>query len=410
MLAAASFLVHRLGLSQYGLWMLATAVANAMESLGSGFGDAAIKFVSKYRGLQQPDAIARVVQVMLAINGGFGVVLAIFVVSLAPFAAKHVFRIDEQQIGMSIRMLQVAGVIMLARSVENVFANTLRAFERYGSTVRISIAMRTLSVVAAVILAYEGRTALAIMLATLVLSLGSLALQAAMVRSVCGPITLLPSFDRKTMREVFGFGAFSWLQALAAVIFNNADRLVVGSILGTSALGIYAVCVQATQPIHGIAASALNFIFPHVSSKYETGDTQAIRRVTRIATWANLGLVSVLAAPLVIFSRQILSIWMGPAFPQTAHFVLSWLAVANACLGASVAAHYVLLAMGQARFVALVNILGGVLSLGCIALLMPHFGLQGAAIGRLFYAAAVALNFWKLRARSLIVQSRPASL
>ncbi len=400
MLAAAAFLVRRLGLSQYGLWMLATAITAGMESLSSGFGDATIKFVSKYRGRNDPAGVERIIRATLAINGALGLLLALLVIFGSSFAVTHIFKIEPQQHTLSIRMLQVAGVTLLLRSIENVFANTLRAYEQYGRTVKIGIATRCLNVAAAVLLAYFGHTALAIMCASLAIAVLSLTLQAAAVRAVCGPVLLLPQARRDSIREIFSFGVFSWIQALAGVIFYNADRLVVGAIMGTSALGIYAVCVQASQPIHGITAAALNFVFPHISARHEAGERD-LRRVFRAANLINIAFVALLSAPLIFFSKPILTLWMGAAFAQQSYVVLTWLAVANAVLGASVAAHYILLALGQARFVAAVNVLGGVLSLGAIAWLMPYYGLPGAAIGRLFYGIAVALNLWKVRSINL---------
>jgi O-antigen/teichoic acid export membrane protein len=293
-------------------------------------------------------------------------------------------------------MLQVAGVILLLRSIENVFSNTLRAYERYGSTVSISIAARFLNVAAAVLLAYFGHTALAVMQVTLAIAVITLCLQFAAVKGVCGSLTIMPRMDWESIHEIFGYGIFSWMQALAGVVFYHADRLVVGAMLGTSALGVYAVCVQATQPIHGIASAALNFIFPHFSARHESGTPEALTRVFRACTWANIGLVVLLSAPLIFFGREILNIWMGSSFAEHGAVVLTWLAIANALLGACVASHYILLALGQARFVASVNILGGTFSLACIVLLIPHYGLLGAALGRLFYAFAIALNFWQL--------------
>jgi O-antigen/teichoic acid export membrane protein len=404
MLAAARFLVHRLGLSQYGLWMLATAVSAGMESLSSGFGDATIKFVSKYRGRNDHAGVVRIIRSTLSINGALGALLASAVILGSRFAVTHIFKIEPAQHTLSIRMLRVAGVTLLVRSLENVFSNTLRAYEQYGRTVKISATMRCLSVAAAVVLAWMGYTALAIMIAALVIAVLSMSLQAWAVRGVCGPVLFLPQFDRESMREIFGFGVFSWMQALAGVIFYNADRLVVGAVMGTSALGIYAVCVQASQPIHGITAAALNFIFPHISARHEAGERDGLHRIFRAANWANIGIVVALSWPLLFFSRQILTIWMGRSFAQQGWVVLTWLAVANACLGASVAAHYILLAFGQARFVAAVNVLGGILSLAAIALLMPHYGLPGAAIGRLLYAVAAGLNFWKLRSHKFDAQ------
>jgi len=396
MLAAASFLVRHLGLPQYGLWMLATAVAGSMETLSSGFGDATVKFVSKYRGRNDQVGIERIIRATLTINGSLGLLLAAVVVASANFAVSNIFTIEPQQHVISVRMLQVAGVMLLVRSIENVFSNTLRAYEQYGRTVRISIATRCLNVASAVMLAYFGHTALAIMQASLAIAIFSLVLQITAVRRVCGPVTLLPRIDSESMREIFGYGIFSWMQALAGVIFYHADRLVVGAMLGTSALGVYAVCLQATQPIHGITSAALNFIFPHLSARHEAGEHHALARVFWISSWVNIGIVLLLSAPLILFGRQILSIWMGDSFAEQGAAVLTWLAVANAALGASVSSHYILLALGQARFVASVNVLGGVFSLACIVLLIPRYGLPAAAVGRLLYAFATALNFWKL--------------
>ena len=179
MLAAARFLVRHLGLSQYGLWMLATAVIAGMESLSSGFGDATIKFASKYRGRDDRAGVERVIRANLAINGSLGSVLALFVILGSGFAIRHIFKVEPQQYTLSIRMLQIAGITLLIRSLENVFSNTLRAYEQYGRTVRISVVTRTLNVAAAVLLAYFGRTALAIMGASLALAVTSLGLHVA---------------------------------------------------------------------------------------------------------------------------------------------------------------------------------------------------------------------------------------
>ena len=396
MLIAAGFLVRQLGLAQYGLWMLASAVVGGMETLSSGFGDATIKFVSKYRGRNDIGGVQRIIRANLSINGALGGCLAIIVISCSRFAVTNIFKIEPSQHELSIRILQVSGVTLFVRSIENVFVNTLRAYEMYGRAVKVSVMTRFLSVSAAVLLAYYGQTVFEIMLASLGIAFISLALQIAGVRTVCGAIKLTPTMDRVSIREIFGYGVYSWAQALAGVIFYSADRLVVGSLMGTSALGIYSVCLQATQPIHGLTAAALNFIFPHISARQEAGERDLLNHVLRIATWANVGLVVVLSAPLILFGKLILVLWMGSTFADQGYLVLTLLAVANALLALSVSSHYILLALGRARFVAFVNILGGILSLGCIALLIPHLGLEGAAIGRLLYAGAIALNFWKL--------------
>lgn len=395
-LISASVLVRYLGLSQYGIFMLATAVLGGMESLSSGFGDATIRFVSKYRGKNDLLGIERMIRAALSINGVLGAVLAVVVVISAEFAVTRLFNISPKEHVLSVRMLRIAGVTLFARSVENVFSNTLRAFEKYGRSVGINILIRAASLLASITLALLGKSVLSIMIAIFCVSVLSLCLQMWAVGKLMGRLIVMPSFNAYDIKEIFGFGVFSWLQALAGVVFYNADRLVVGSVMGTSALGIYAVCVQGTQPIHGVISAALNFIFPHVSARYEAGERKTLAQFLRVTVLLNLGLVVLVTAPLLVFGRQLLSLWMGSEFEREGYTVFEWLVLANAALGASVAAHYILLAFGKARFVALVNVLGGLFSLACIVILMHSIGLLGAAIGRLLYAAAAAINFWGL--------------
>jgi O-antigen/teichoic acid export membrane protein len=188
------------------------------------------------------------------------------------------------------------------------------------------------------------------------------------------------------------------LQALAAVVFSYADRFLVAAILGTAPVAIYVLCVQATQPIHGVAAAAFNFVFPHISSRHEAGEIDGPRRVFRLALLSSVGLSLVLAAPLVLLGKPLLTLWMGSQFAKQSYLVLGVLAVAYTILAINIVPHYTLLALGSVRFVSVVNIAGGILSLVAAAFLIPSFGLLGAAAGRLFYGPAVALNFLKIKA------------
>lgn len=395
-LLAAPYLVMRLGLPQYGLWMLAIAVVASFGTISSGFGDATIKYVSMYRGRNDHDAVQRIIRATLAINAILGGVLALVVVAFSRFAVDHVFKIEPGLHAVSIRMLQVAGITLLVRSVEMVFISTLRAYEQYGPTVKVSVATRALNIIAAVVLAAIGHGALAIMLGTLIIAIFGLMVQAVTVRRLVGLASYLPWLDRASRRELFGFGLFSWLQALASVVFNHADRFLIGAFLGTSAVGVYAICVQGAQPVHGLAAAGLNFLFPHISSRHESGGVLASHRAFRAALWFNIAIAGALCVPLMVLSKPILAAWMGPAFANSAATLLALVALSWGILAINVVPHYTLLALGEVKFVSAVNVLGGGLSLVAAALLIPRFGILGAAAARVFYGLAVSSNFVKL--------------
>ena len=399
MLVAAPFLVHKLGLQQYGIWMLVSAILGSMGILSTGFGDATVKYVSTYRGQNSPAGVERTIRATLTINTLLGGLFGLLVWVAAPYSVNHIFRIEPEFHAASIQAIRISALILLVRSVESVFVSTMRAFERYGPPVKLNVFLRSIVVVSAVALAAVGRGVVEIMMATLFWSALIVVLQAIAARRVVGPLNPFPTFEREALAEVFSFGCFSWLQALAGVVFSYADRFLVAAMLGTAPVGIYVLCVQVAQPIHGLAAAAFNFVFPHISSRHEAGEIYGPRRVFRLALLTGLGISVALAAPLVLFGKPLLTLWMGDQFAQRAYVVLAVLVVAHMILAINIVPHYTLLALGSVRFVSTVNVLGGLVSLGAVALLTPPFGLVGAAIGRLLYGVVTTLNLLRVKAK-----------
>jgi O-antigen/teichoic acid export membrane protein len=393
MLVAAPFLVHKLGLSQYGIWMLVSAILGSMGILSTGFGDATVKYVSAYRGQNNLAGVERTIRATLTINAFLGGLFGLLVWVAAPYAVDHIFKIEPMFHTASLQAIRISAVILAIRSIESVFVSTLRAFERYGPPVKLNVFLRTIVVVSAVVLAAVGRGVVAIMIATLFWSAVIVVLQAVAARRVVGRLNPFPTLEKEALAEVFSFGCFSWLQALAAVVFSYADRFLVAAMLGTAPLAIYAICVQVSQPIHGLAAAAFNFVFPHISARHEAGEIHGPHRVFRLASLISLALSIALALPLTLFGKPLLALWMGKQVANDGHLVLAMLAVAYVLMALNVVPHYALLAFGRARLVAALNIGSGILLALLMASLVPAFGLVGAGLGRIAYSMLLAVPY-----------------
>src|ERR1700678_3858129 len=393
MLVAAPYLVHKLGLSQYGIWMLVNAILGSVGILSTGFGDATVKYVSGYRGQNNPAGVERTIRATLTINALLGGVFGLLVWAAAPYAVDHIFKIDPDFQAATVLAIRISAIILAIRSIESVFVSTLRAFERYGPPVKLNVFLRTVVVISAVVLAALGRGGAAIMLAPLLWSALVVILQVIATRRVVNNLTALPTFNRSALAEVFGFGCFSWLQALAGVAFAYADRFLIAGMIGTAPLAIYVLCVQATQPIHGLGAAAFNFVFPHISYRHQAGELDGPRRVFRLASWFSLAISVVLAFPLIAFGRPLLRLWMGGQIADDAHVVLALLAVAYTLMAVNVVPHYALLAFGRVRFIAALNFASGIFLVVSMAVLVPAFGLVGAAVGRIAYSLVLAVPY-----------------
>jgi O-antigen/teichoic acid export membrane protein len=396
MLLAAPLLLHRLGLQQYGLWMLATAAVSSTNLVSTGFGDAALKYASMYRGTNDRKRMEASLHVNLAINLVLGGVLALVMWCGSAFAAQRLFKIEQSLQAAAVTAFRIGSLILLVRCVESVLVAALRAHERYGPSVVINVISRAAIVITACVLVSRGYGVAGIMAGTLGIVTASTILQVTAARAVIGPVSLIPAISKAAFSEVFGFGFFSWLQAVAGCVFNQADRLLIGALLGTSAVAYYSVCVQAAQPIHGLIAAGLHFLFPHLSARLSREPAVELRPVVLSIFRMNVAVAVALCLPLALFSKLILRLWMGVAFAQQTWTAFSIVAVSFGFLALNVTAHYALLALGQVKLVATLNLVGGVTMLLAMILLAPQFKLAGAAVGRLLYGPITLLMYWRL--------------
>jgi O-antigen/teichoic acid export membrane protein len=174
MLLVAPIVLHRLGASEYGLWMISTAVISAGGIIASGFSDANIQRVAHLRGAGKLDQIPRTVRSILGINLALGFTLAVSAWIAAPYTSAHLGVAHQTSTAECLVSLRIASVSILLRSIETVGVSTQRAFEYYRGTVQISTAVRLLSLASAAILSLSGHGIATILMATaLFLALGT---------------------------------------------------------------------------------------------------------------------------------------------------------------------------------------------------------------------------------------------
>jgi O-antigen/teichoic acid export membrane protein len=396
MLLAAPFLLRHLGTSQYGIWILAGAAVSGGGIVSGSFGDAVIKYVGDCRGRADWRGVTRIVRSMISINVVMSGILAIALWYLAPPMSRQVIKSHFELQASCQQSLRIGSVLLVMKSIESVFISTLRAFETYGSTVRISICSRIAILAVAIVLASSGCTVVSIMVATSFITAAGTLGQALALKSKIGFFSPLPLWHRKTVRDVASFGSFSWLQAIAGLVFSHADRFFVGFLIGAPAVAYYGLCVQAAQPIHGLISSGMHFLFPHLSARYPVAPPSEIRRKVILAFKVNGSLVLVFSAPLIVLGNRFLSLWIGPSFTQQPPLVFFTIAWSFAFLGMNVTAHYALLAAGHVRVVTYLNLLAGILMLLIMTLLIPKYGLLGAAFARLIYGPITCLAYVRL--------------
>lgn len=145
---------------------------------------------------------------------------------------------------------------------------------------------------------------------------------------------LLPRYrfvDRRTAIELAGSGSLFFVLSVCALIASSSDNLVIAHVIGPSAVAKYAI----TQKVFVTLAFAQYFIAPlwpafgeAIAKKDFAWAHRTLRRAIALSLWVGV----LTAIPLLLFGRQMISWWVGPAMAPSIALLLGfsgWLLLAG---------------------------------------------------------------------------------
>ncbi len=410
MLVVAPLFLRNLGAAQYGIWVSAASAVNIGAIVSSGFGDANIHQVATLRANGSRLELFRVVRSTMAIHLMLGSVIAAILWSAAPYLARQLAHADSTLLPICLLTMRIAAAVIFIRAVEAVCISTQRGFERYGAAVRISVTARILSLAAAAAITLYSGGVVAIMAVSAAFAALALVVQLFQLRRLLQVDSLLPEFNAGAIRGLLRFGVFTWALAITGVVFSQGDRLIGGASMGASALVAYAICAQIAQPVYGLTAAGLHFLFPYIAFRRANDTPSALASIVIRSILANALLVAIGAGLLLAFSHPILRLLTTDAVREACAPLLGPVIASSALLALTVSGNYALLALGHPRVLALINIVAASAMILIIEIFLPSHGAWAIVESRMAFAAIALIVyiplFRSISLRRLVAFSR----
>jgi lipopolysaccharide exporter len=196
-----------------------------------------------------------------------------------------------------------------------------------------------------------------------------------------------PGLSLKAWRGLAGYSAWTWLLSLAILVRDRSDSLLIGRLMNTTFVGFYSVgaevaALPTTELIEPLGRAAFSGFSAGLQEKVDPGETflRLIGSAALLTLPAGVGL-SLVAEPLVALAFG--SGW-EPAVPVLRILSLSFTIMVFGHLSLHLLSAHALLG----RLVG-ITLAGAAVRVALLLLLIPHFGLAGAAMGA---AIAVVLE------------------
>lgn len=376
-LVAIPLIVKVLGTAEYGVWVQTLALVDITGSVvGANLHHPLVRFLS-----ESPERGKRIYGTLLAATVASGVVggLALFA------AAETVSRFALGEAGHAWEV-RAGALLLLCYNVRLFNLNAYRALGRMKERAAFELASTFGQLLGIAILLWLGYGLLAVFAFMA-------AWEAAFAAGLCahvGRLVGIGSFDGRLLKDALRYALPLLPAGLSIWMLDRSDRLVIGYFMGPESVGVYSANYALAGLLMLFQTPLQVTLLPKVSALWRTERAEAMRYVSLSnKLFLTFAVPFVVAAPVV--ARPLLS-RLGNEEIGAAGGALTFLIAAGVLMwGVSVMLTQIFYGARRTLPVGMVTVGAAVLNLLLNFLLVPAWGVSGAAFATLVsYAASCA--------------------
>lgn len=393
--ALTPFILEYLTLAEYGLWSLCFVVVSYLAFTSMGFEGTYIKYVADFNARDEKDRINRLLSTGLILTS----ILALGLLLLLLFSMELLFsvlRIDLALQDKAAFVLMGTAVVFMLDISFNCFARALDGLQYLALTAKIRFWSSCFELVLIVILLIAGYGIYGLMLAFLVrylLVIGTNVWFA--YRLIPNLRVRLKYFDIPSLKILASYGGRMQILGLIGIVMTTFDRLIITSLLGLQATGLYEVGKK--MPVKGarIPAEISGAIMPALSHLNGTDNLVDARRLFLGASRYMAMLSSPFFTYLAACAPYAIHVWLGPGYGGAVPVlvIIAMMTLVHLLTGASSGAARGLGKLGWELRYSLLNLVLGVILTPLLAL---KSGLTGAALGVAIATSISSIYFLRL--------------
>lgn len=405
MLVLTIVLARVLGRAAAGVYFQAFAFLSLLSLLSLvGFRGALTRFVAMHLANDDVPRMVGAVRLALSISVPASAVLAGGLFAAAPWLARSAF--DEPRLEVALRL---AAVALPAVSLQEAALSATQGFRTMKPFALVGLLLEPLlrlalsgallatgfglrgTLVALAVSSWVGAAAAALWLHRLVR-------RSQAARSAAGPGVVVEAgpFLRYSM--------VAWVASMASTGLIWADTIILGLVVSSGVVGVYNASARLVT-LAVFVVNPINAAFaPRIANLFARRELGLLREIYTVATNWIVRLSLPAFAILLVLPGSLLGLFFGPSFTSGATVVLI-LALGQLCNAATGPCGMVINMSGRNRLNLIDNVMVLVLNVGLNLVLIPLWGINGAALAWAVSLGAVnALRVFQVR---IIVRALP---
>jgi O-antigen/teichoic acid export membrane protein len=374
-----AFLLARLiGADGYGLYSLAISAAVIFAGIAAlGLDDAMVRYIAISRRRGDEPGLWGTLQLGLGVASVTGVLMGFVLYVAAAPIAEGMF--DEPRL---TPLLQLLAAVVPFLCISNVLTGCSRGFGRMDyAAIGENVVQSTLRMILLAVLALVG---LDVTTALIVFGISDVAASLTMALLLNREFAFrrpLRRGVRRDVRAVFSFALPLWMSGLLNQFRKNIEIVLLGALASVTAVGIFTIVSRVNMLGHVAYRAIIVSVKPVLAALHDAGDHSGLSDLYATTTRWTLALNLPFFLIMVLYAEPLLLIF-GQAFAAGAA-ALVVLAFAELIVGATGICGSIIDMTGHVRVKLVNSVLSIAILLGSSALLIPRWGVLGAAVASL---------------------------
>jgi len=388
------FTVHHLGSALYGIWVLIISSVIYFNLLDLGLRNAVVSFVAKAYTEKAHEEARRIISTAIWLRIGIGVLIVILSATLAA-VFPLVFSIPPALFA-TVRIAVMATALGIALSlVFGITGAILAAIHRFDVTSSVTIARVALRASGFVWLMSNGHglVALAVWELSVAILVG-VAQTWLCLRAYPELRAGLDKPDLETARKIWTYGAYASVITFAGAILYYTDNIVVGALLGSTAVTFYAIAGNLGSSAREVVAALSTTFTPLASSLDAAGKSEQLRKLLIQGTRASLVLFLPISYALIFRGQTFIGLWMGHEYAAISGRILQILLLNYMLTTANVTSGNIAYGLAKHRPIMVWALIEAAVNLGLSIVLARRIGVYGVAWGTAISGVICNLLFW----------------
>lgn len=313
LIAIAPLMIGRLGPEAFAIFAVVGPVAGFATLLDLGVSTAVTKFVAEFTASGERARLSSILAAATLIFSAIAVVVAGLLITLAPLLVRAL-GVPASLRADALSAFRFSGEIAAVSLLSGLARAAIRGRERFQLLASTSLAGVVLNLGAIVAVLLAGGGLADIFLVSVLTAAAMLVVNVVLSRRCVPEMTwTVRGARRAEIVMLFGFSGSVFMAASADQLTNKTDEIVIAGVRSLSEVTPFVLARRLVEPCQMLARQFAELLMPTAARLAGSGDRAAVGSLVIMGTRVALALALPFAIGASVFSRELLTAWVGPA-------------------------------------------------------------------------------------------------